>query len=139
MGVGLPHDALDVPEGLIHPRISDWTDYGIWGLLLYDDQPPWFTLIECIHILFHRHGTNEKNLFEPLPRDMDGNPRHESVTYRVPVNLGLRHLLFRDLDTVRVATLGSPHARAQWQSFFERTKSSETELGGLVLPFAESV
>ena len=127
-GVALPHDALDVPEGLIHPRISDWTDYGIWGLLLYDDQPPWFTLIECIHILFYRQGTNEEKLFEPLSEDMHGYPKHEVVTYRVPVNLGLRHLLFRDLETDRVARHGSPHARAQWQRFFERTRSTEKEL-----------
>ena len=128
-GVGLPHDALDVPEGLNLDRISDWTDYGIWGLLLYDDQPPWFTLIECIHILFYRQGTNEENLFEALSKDMHGYPKHEAVTYRVPVNLGLRYLLFRDLETDRVASHGSPHARAQWQNFFERTKSSERELG----------
>ena len=128
-GVGLPHDALDVPERLLHTRIENWTDYGIWGLLLYDDQPPWFTLIECMHILYHRQTTKEENLFEPLSKDMHGHPRHEVVTYRVPVNLGLRYLLFRDLETVRVATHGSPHAQAQWQSFFERTNSSTTELG----------
>ena len=126
--VALPYDALDVPEGLIHTRMSDWTDYGIWGLLLYDDQPPWFTLIECIHILFYRQGTNEEKLFEPLSQDTHGQTKHEVVTYRVPVNLGLRHLLFRDLETERVARHGSPHAQAQWQSFFERVRSSEKEL-----------
>ena len=128
-GVGLPHNALDVPEGLINPRVGNWTQYGIWGLLLYDDQPPWFTLIECMHILFHRQATNEENLFEALSKDMHGYPKHEAVTYRIPVNLGLRYLLFRDLETVRVATHGSPRAEAQWHSFSERTKSSATELG----------
>ena len=128
-GLALPYDAIDVPEGVLNRRIEDWTDYGIWGFLLYDEQSPWFTLIECMHILFYRHGTDQENLFEPLSKDMHGHLKHERVRYRVPLNLGLRYLLFRDLETDRIATHGSPHARAQWDRFFLRTKSSATELG----------
>ena len=128
-GVALPKDALDVPEGLLHARIEDWTDYGMWGLLLYEEQPPWFTLVECMHILFYRQRAGQENLFEPVTNDMHGHPRHENVRYQVPLNLGLRYLLFRDLETDRIATQGSPHAKAQWDSFFRKTKSGASELG----------
>ena len=128
-GVALPHDALDLPDHLETGGIRDWTDYGIWGLLLYDEQPPWFTLIECMHILFYREGTHKENLFEPVTHDAHGKLKHEAVTYRVPLNLGLRHLLFRDLETPRVATHGIPNAQAQWQIFAERTERSASDLG----------
>ena len=128
-GVALPNDALDVPEGVLHPRIEDWTDYGMWGFLLYEDQPPWFTLVECMHILFSRQKTGQENLFESVTNDIHGQPRHETVRYHVPLNLGLRYLLFRDLETNRIATQGSPHAKAQWKRFFEKTKSGARELG----------
>ena len=128
-GVALPHNALDLPDHLETGSIRDWTDYGIWGLLLFDEQPPWFTLIECMHILFYRESTKLPNLFEPLSEDIHGERRHESVTYRVPLNLGLRYLLFRDLETFRVATHGNPDTQAQWQSFAERTEAGASELG----------
>ena len=125
--VALPHEAFDVPEGLVTHTVRNWTDYGIWGLLLFDEQPPWFTLIECMHILFFRQSTSE-TLFEPFPTDMHGNAKHEAVTYKVPLNLGLRHLLFRDLETPRVASHQGPDTRAQWDSFVERTETSASDL-----------
>ena len=128
-GVALPHDALDVPEGLIHPRIRDWTDYGIWGLLFFDEQPPWFTLIECMHIIFYKAATAPTSLFEPPSMDKHGNLRHETVNYRVPLNLELRYLLFRDVDAIRVTAHGSPSVQTQWQNFDDRTTSGASDLG----------
>ena len=128
VGVALPHDALDLPDHLEMGSIRDWTDYGVWGLLLYDEQPPWFTLIECMHILFYRKDIKQGNLFEPVSNDLHGQPKHEAVTYRVPLNLRLRHLLFRDLETPRVATHGTPDTQAQWQIFAERTAGSASDL-----------
>ena len=129
IGVALPHDALDLPDHLETGSIRDWTDYGIWGLLLYDEQPPWFTLIECMHILFYRKATKPESLFEPLSTDLHDEYKHEAVTYRVPLNLGLRHLLFRDLETPRMATHGTPDPQAQWRNFAERTQRSAKDLG----------
>ena len=126
-GVALPDDALDLPDHLETRGIRDWTDYGIWGLLLYDEQPPWFTLIECMHILFFREAHKE-SLFEPLTIDAHGVLRHEVVTYRVPLNLGLRHLLFRDLEIPRVAAHGASDAQAQWQIFAERNEKNPSDL-----------
>ena len=129
VGVALPHNALDLPDHLETRSIRDWTDYGIWGLLLYDEQPPWFTLIECMHILFHRHNTSQEDLFAPLLNNSHGQLQHEAVTYRVPLNHGLRHLLFRDLETPRVATHRTPEAHTQWQSFARQTERSASDLG----------
>ena len=125
--VALPQGALDLPDDLETRRIRNWTDYGIWGLLLYDEQPPWFTLIECMHILFHQQRTGQESLFEPVG-ELHGQRKHESVTYRVPLNHGLRHLLFRDLETPRVAAHRPPDGQRQWQMFAERTKRGASEL-----------
>ena len=128
VGVALPHNALDLPDHLETSSIRDWTDYGIWGLLLYDEQPPWFTLIECMHILFYKEETNQENLFEPVSNVSRGELKHEATTYRVPLNLGLRYLLFRDLETPRVAVHGTPDAQTQWQNLAERIERSAFDL-----------
>ena len=128
-GVALPQNALDLPDHLVTRRIRDWTEYGIWGLLLYDEQPPWFTLIECMHILFYRANAGKVNLFEPPSKGPDGKYRHEAVAYQVPLNLGLRYLLFRDLETPRVVVDGTPDTQSQWQDLTERIKSSALDLG----------
>ena len=118
--VAVAHDALDLPDGTETGNIRDWCSYGIWGLLLYDQQPPWLTLIECIHILFHRYETNERKLFEPLRKDARGQLQHEVVPYQVPRNYKLRYLLFRDLDTSQIAARRSPDGEAQWRELTDR-------------------
>ena len=124
----MPQDALDLPEMLDTGRIQDWSSYGIWGLLFYDDQPPWLAFIECMHILFHRHGTDGRKLFEPLEEDGQGRLKHEAVTYRVPRNLKLRYLLFRDLDTNEIATHKSPDTEARWQELIQRINAGAAKL-----------
>ena len=49
-GVALFEGSLDLPLDLRLP--SNWIEFGIWGLMVFDSQPPWFTLIECMHIFF---------------------------------------------------------------------------------------
>ena len=126
--VALPRDALDLPDGLDTSNIKDWCSYGIWGLLLYDEQPPWLTLIECMHILFYRHQANERRLFEPPAKDAQGRPKHETVTYFVPRNWKLRYLLFRDLDTSEIATHKSPDGEAQWRKLTDRINEGASSL-----------
>ncbi len=126
--VALPSDALDLPDGLDTGNIRDWCSYGIWGLLLYDEQPPWLTLIECMHILFNRHQTKERRLFEPLVKDTQGRTKHEAVTYYVPRNWKLRYLLFRDLDTSEIATRGSSDGEAQWRELTHRINDGASSL-----------
>ena len=126
--VALPHDALDLPDGLDTSNIKDWCSYGIWGLLLYDEQSPWLTLIECMHILFYRHQTKDRRLFEPLAKDAQGLPKHEAVTYYVPRNWKLRYMLFRDLDTSEIAARGSPVGEAQWRELTHRINEGASSL-----------
>lgn len=106
-GTAVPEGALDLPNGLNIAGMKNWTNFGIWGLLFYDDQPPWFVLIECMHILFHLNGESSSNaLFHPpessegVLSGVDANApvKHEMVKYSVPRNSILRHLLFRDTE-----------------------------------------
>ncbi len=122
----IPAEAMDVPESLQINHIRNWTQFGIWGLVFYDNQPPWFALIECMHILFHRHiESAPSGLFEPLSlvEDLGGRantqPRfkHESVKYCVSRNSVLRHLLFRDTD------ITDPNLSATWGKIKHRTKT----------------
>ena len=113
--------------------MSDWTVYGIWGLLFYDDQPAWFTLVECMQILFHRNQKNEGRLFEPPTLDQDGVWQHEVVVYDAPLNWNLRHLLFRDLEMGKLVANKSPDPGQQWRSLTDKT-SKEFELNLSYLP-----
>lgn len=121
-GLALPDGALDLPQGLKIGGIHDWTDYGIWGLLLFDEQPPWFTLVECVHILFHRQKTSVDRLFEPPSTNIHGQLEHEYVEYKVPLNLNLRHLLFRDLKTAQLASANNPQSKERWKDLIKHTE-----------------
>ena len=120
--VALPNGALNLPGDLDISTIGNWIDYGIWGLLLYDDQPPWFTLIECMHILFHRQRISSEQLFNPPKLNPHGQLVHEFVQYEVPLNWNLRNLLFRDFGNES----GSPGSTEQCRTF---VKYAEKALG----------
>ena len=105
--LAIPKGALDLPDHLNISSMKNWTTFGMWGLLFYDDQPPWFVLIECMHILFHLNGQSSSNaLFHPPESseevlssvDAETPVKHETVEYSVPRNSILRHLLFRDTE-----------------------------------------
>ena len=124
--LAIPHGALEFPTKLQTGTIRNWTDFGIWGLVFYDDQPPWFALIECMHILFHLHGQdNSADLFHPprpgkasLMTDRpEGGVEHEVVEYSVTRNTILRHLLFRDTE------ITDPSVSDQWSSILKRTEA----------------
>ena len=122
--LAIPQGALDLPKNLQTSTIKNWTDFGIWGLVFYDDQPPWFALIECMHILFHLYGQDPSaELFYPPASSKDSGLddgqepilEHEVVRYSVPRNTVLRHLLFRDTD------ITDPRVSDTWSSIQERT------------------
>ena len=122
--VALPDGALDIPVNFAMSNITDWTDYGIWGVLLFDQQPPWFTLIECMHILFYRQQLHGVDLFEPPCSNTEGQLKHEFISYKVPKNLNLRHLLFRDLETMRLGEPGNLRPAEQWSDLIHHTKDA---------------
>ena len=123
-GFALPDGALDLPEDLKVNQFKEWTDYGIWGLLLFDEQPPWFAFIECIQILFHRQKTNPEQLFNPPSMNFKGELEHEFVNYQVPLNWKLRHLLFRDLETIHHGVQSSLSSNEQWIRLIEQMNNS---------------
>lgn len=123
--LAIHQDALDIPVSLDVSRIKNWIPFGIWGLFFYDDQPPWFVLIECMHILFHLNSQDPSGelFFPPTTATRtidDGNTacrlQHETVKYSVPRNSILRHLLFRDTD------ITDRKISNKWPSIFRRTK-----------------
>lgn len=110
----LPPGALRVPETQNLSTVKLWCEFGIWGLLFYDDQSPWRALIECLHICFDR-ARRGNSIFESGDRVPDGD--HEVVRYRVPMNWTLRHLIFRDRDILRIADNESVDDNAMWSAW----------------------
>jgi hypothetical protein len=128
--------ALPVPHGQRIHALTVWCDSAIWGLALYDDQTPWFTLIECLHMLTYRH---REGL--PLFPGLEGqpeSPRHEVQSYRMKLNTNLRHLLFRDQESVRLAAQKGASHDVLWQRWLDMTRQVCPELDFSYLPGAFS-
>lgn len=123
--VALPSGALDFPKHLNTGTIRNWIDFGLWGLVFYDDQSPWFALVECLHILHGRVPTNP--LFEPPSVDPSGRMWHEKIEYEVPLNFHLRHFLFRDRGTPSTASQqlrNGSNRDSQWKALIDHTREN---------------
>lgn len=103
--------ALSVPETLSTASMRLWCEYAIWGLLFHDDQSPWLTVVECLHICFARQRADQA-ILEGLPESAS----HEIIRYATPLNHHLRHLLFRDRDILEIAERNLDD-RAMWQAW----------------------
>lgn len=114
----LPAGAYRVPDSLNLSGVKLWCEYGVWGLLFYDDQSPWLTLVECLHICFDR-----KRRGKPLfgPGDSGASESHEVVRYGTPLNHALRHLLFRDREILPISD-GQLPDDSMWKEWFDRLK-----------------
>lgn len=112
----LPEGAVRVPETQNLSSVKLWCEYAIWGLLFYDDQSPWLTVVEALHICFHRKDRGESVFTE---RDAATTMEHEAVTYRLRLNNPLRHMLFRDREVVRISAGQSVDDKARWQAWLE--------------------
>lgn len=110
----LPGGALNVPDSQNLTTVKLWCEYGIWGLLFYDDQSPWRALIECLHVCFDKARKGEP-IFDGVDRGSGG--AHEVVRYSVPMNWTLRHLIFRDRDILRIADSESVDENAMWTAW----------------------
>jgi hypothetical protein len=95
--------SLPVPADIEIHSVDMWLEFAVWGLVIYDEQTPWFTLIECVNILTHRH-RNQQSLLPGLDANADGSPTHERQPYSVPLNTNLRHLLFRDQELAKLSS-----------------------------------
>lgn len=113
----LADGAVRVPETQNLNSVKLWGEYAIWGLLFYDDQSPWLTVVEALHICFDR-----KEQRQPVfaSRNSAGtSPEHETLTYRLRLNNPLRHMLFRDREVVKIAAGQSIDDRARWKAWME--------------------
>ena len=123
--------ALKVPaEQRVH-SLTVWCDPAIWGLSLYDDQTPWFTLIECLQVMTHRARINEP-LFATSGKGPNGLA-HEALPYRIRLNTNLRHLLFRDKEVARIAGNDSGDDSISWLKWFETSKRDFPDFDGSYL------
>ncbi len=112
--------ALAVPSDQKVHSLTVWCDPAIWGLSLYDDQTPWFTLIECMQILTHRHRAGQP-LLTGLPVGENGIA-HERLSYQIRLNNNLRHLLFRDQEVTRAAAREGAEDATRWIRWTEASK-----------------
>lgn len=112
----LTEGAVRVPETQNLSSVKLWCEYAIWGLLFYDDQSPWLTVVEALHICFHRKQQGEP-VFTASAASSTGE--HEAVTYRLRLNNELRHMLFRDREVLRIANGQSVDDKARWQTWMD--------------------
>lgn len=120
----IPAGALPVPDSLNLSGVKLWCEYGVWGLLFYDDQSPWLTVIECLHVCFDRQRRG-KAIFGP--GDGGAADGHEVVRYGTPLNHPLRHLLFRDRDILPIADSQLDDA-SMWKEWFDRLERDRISL-----------
>ncbi|CAO4157156.1 hypothetical protein [Methylorubrum extorquens] len=120
----IPHGALRVPDSLNLSGVKLWCEYGIWGLLFYDDQSPWLTVVECLHICFDRQRRGK-----PVFGLGDGGAAegHEVVRYGTSLNHPLRHLLFRDRDIVPIAD-SQLDDTSMWKEWLDRLERDRVSL-----------
>lgn len=117
--------AVLVAESQNLSSVTHWVDYAIWGLLFHDDQSPWLTLVECLHICFARQDKQEPIFPDdpPLP-----GGQHETLSYGRPLNHPLRHLVFRDTDIVRIASGRAIDDKAKWKAWLGRVAEDYPDL-----------
>ncbi len=113
----LASGALRVPETQNLSSVKLWCEYAIWGLLFHDDQSPWLTLVEAMHICFDRHRHN-KPIFAGLAGASNA-PEHEQVEYTQTLNTALRHLLFRDREVLRIADRSAADSASMWKAWYD--------------------
>ncbi|MER9526055.1 hypothetical protein NKI96_21090 [Mesorhizobium sp. M0292] len=126
----LAEGAVRVPETQNLSSVKLWCEYAIWGLLFYDDQSPWLTVVEALHICFHRKGQGDP-VFTAVASVTSAE--HEAITYRLRLNNELRHMLFRDREVIRIANGQSVDEKARWHGWLETVSRDYTglELGYL--------
>ena len=126
--------AVRVPETQNLSSVKLWCEYAIWGLLFYDDQSPWLAVVEALQICFDR---KRDGLPVFTPERPEATGLHEDVSYRLRLNNGLRHMLFRDREVVRIAAGQSVDDRARWKAWNDTVVRDQVglELGYLQQAF----
>src|SRR5690606_32682001 len=112
-------------EGALEPfadqssKVDIWLEQQIWGHRLYNDQTPWFVLLEALGIMASRDA--DRN-FDAIFPGIDG--KHERFGYSLAPRPELRTILFKDRHIDEIADsdeFGSDNTR--WARWFERIGS----------------
>ncbi|NSY68404.1 hypothetical protein G6L35_05965 [Agrobacterium tumefaciens] len=131
-------NALAVPPQQVTNSIKLWTDYAVWGLDIYDNQPTWFSLIELILVLTDRHRKGGP-LLSTMTVDDKGKPVHENIQYDIYYNANLRHLMFRDQDILPLSERNATDQPALWADWLARVRKDfhNLDLSYLQTAFAD--
>jgi hypothetical protein len=132
----LAEGALAPPPKLQLNQMTLWCEYPIWGLLLYDDQSPWLSILEALHICFSR-ASDKKSIFPGPEQDASGALLHEWMQYSVPLSTGLRTILFNDqmIDDISASAADNASMWTSWEKSCDREKS--VDVAHLKKRFAE--
>jgi hypothetical protein len=132
----LADGAVPVATGQNLSSVKLWCEYAVFGLLFHDDQSPWLSVVECLHICFDRKASG-KTVFTPERASVAEGP--EDVTYSLDLNHSLRHLLFRDREILKIADGRATDDRARWASWMKTVERDheDVSLGYLQKEFAD--
>lgn len=110
--------ALEPPTEQFAKGTDVWLEQQVWGHRLYNDQTPWFLLLEALGIMSFRNA--DKNFDRILPGLGEGG-KHERFSYSLAPRRELRTILFKDRHIDEIADsdeFGSDNTR--WSKWFER-------------------
>lgn len=110
--------ALEPPTEQFARGTDVWLEQQVWGHRLYNDQTPWFLLLEALGIMSFRNA--DKNFDRILP-GLGEEGKHERFSYSLAPRRELRTILFKDRHIDEIADsveYGSDNTR--WAKWFER-------------------
>lgn len=109
--------ALEPPTEQFARGTDVWLEQQIWGHRFYNDQTPWFVLLEALGIMSFRNvDNNHAHILPGLPKS--GN--HERFSYNLSPRRELRTILFKDRHIDEIADsdeYGSDNIK--WAKWFE--------------------
>ncbi len=95
---------------------SMWVDEAIWGHRLYDEQLPWFVMLEFLNV-FH-HEADKNRAFEE-PNGLN------TLKYKAAHRLYLRNILFNNPHLAEIR-LTQPNDGSRWAEWLRRMKPATT-------------
>ena len=106
-------ERLSQPESFDQSS-SMWVDEAIWGHRLYDEQLPWFVLLEFLNIVYHEQ--KKGRCFSEIAG-------FNRLTYRAAHRLHLRNILFNNPSLDKILGL-YPNDKGQWEAWLKLMRSA---------------
>lgn len=96
-----------------------WVDEAIWGHRFYNDQTPWFVLLEFLAIFCSREEQGR------ALKEVQQDGMHETFSYHIPKLVPLRQLIFNNPQIHHIEETKNTDAE-QWHEWF-RTFSNDND------------